>query len=297
MPWMRVVYILAEYSLHNQIVVEHLAARPGDRISLVKVPLVLRGRSRKETAARIVPKLSRRFLWGKLLEGLVVLTVTATPKLLRRGPVFQRLSSIARRHALPFLKTADVMSPEALAFISAQRPDVIVTLFHQIIRRELIGIPRLGVVNLHPGLIPAFRGIQPYFWELCEGSRRAGATLHFIEDEAIDAGRVLGRTSFEVLPGMSVQLNYYLTCRAASRLLPDCLAALENGRLEPRVQAPDEGAYWRWPDSAAFDRLQAAGHCLMSWRQLFGLLVGRYDDVPASRELELRPTPSARCRS
>lgn len=82
---MRVVYVMAEYSLHNQLVEEHLRARPDDELAVVKVPLVLRGKGRRETAERIAPKLSRRFLWGKLLEAAVVLTVTATPKMLLFG--------------------------------------------------------------------------------------------------------------------------------------------------------------------------------------------------------------------
>ena len=283
---MRVVYVMAEYSLHNHLVVEHLRARPGDTVALVKVPLVLRGKSRGETAARIVPRLSRRFLVGKLVEALALLVITTWPKLLRRGPEFLRLRSIARQHGLGFHRSEDIMSPESLAFIESQRPDVVVTLFHQIVRRRLIDIPRLGVVNLHPGLLPDYRGIQPYFWELCEGAPRAGATLHLIEDESIDSGAILGHTSYAVQPGMSVQLNYYLTCRAAARLLPECLAGLENGSLSPRGQDGDAGAYYKWPDSAAFDRLERRGHCLMSWRQLFALLAGRYDGVEAEQVVE-----------
>lgn len=178
------------------------------------------------------------------------------------------------------------MSDAALEFIAQQQPDLVVTLFHQIVRHRLIRLPKLGVVNIHPGLIPEFRGIQPYFWELSEGAGRAGPTLHFIDDEQIDTGRVLVRASYPVRPGMSVQLNYYLTCLAAARLLPVCLDAVEQGRLTPRTQVSGEGAYWRWPDSAAFDRLVARGHCLVSWRQLFALLAGQHDDLEIDLHIE-----------
>ncbi len=275
---MRVVYVLAEYSLHNHIVESHRRSRPGDHIAICKVPLVLRGKSRSETVHRIVPKLSQRFLAGKVLEGLAILAITALPKLMGRGPVFRRLRTIARRHRLPFHRTEDIMSRETLAFIREQEPDVVVTLFHQIVRQELIDLPRLGVVNIHPGLIPEFRGIQPYFWELSEGSERAGATVHFIEDESVDRGGVLAQTSYPVPQGISVQRNYYLTCRAAGRLMPRVFAGLESGSLRPAAQDPDSGAYWRWPDSPAFHRLRERGHSLVSWRQLVRLLAGDDDD-------------------
>lgn len=274
---MRVVYLLAEYSLHNHIVESHRSARPGDHIAICKVPLVLRGKSRSETVQRIVPKLSHRFLLGKVVEGVAMLAITALPKLMGRGPVFRRLRTIARRHGLPFHRTEDVMSADTMDFIRAQRPDLVVTLFHQIVRQGLIDVPRLGVVNIHPGLIPDFRGIQPYFWELSEGCGRAGATMHFIEDESVDSGGILAQTSFDVPPGISVQRNYYLTCQAAGRLLPRVIAALEDGTLTATPQDGEAGAYWRWPDSPAFTRLRARGHSLVSWRQLVGLLAGADD--------------------
>ena len=281
---MNVVFILSDYVLHNRIVSDYVAARPADRVAIVKVPLVLKGKGRLETAARIAPQLSRRFLAGKLLEALVLAAITMLPKVMRRGAVFRRLRRIARRHGLPYLRTRNVMSDEALAFVRALAPDVVVTLFHQIVRRPLLDLPRLGVVNIHPGLLPEFRGIQPYFWELAERHGRAGATLHLIEDETIDTGRVVARCEYATWPGMSVQLNYYLAAQGAARLLPRCIEALGNGRLSPTPQ-PEAGGYYRWPDSAAFDRLEAAGHPLFSWRQLWGILVGRHEDFGADESL------------
>lgn len=272
-----VVFLLSDYVLHNQIVSDYVAARPKDRVAIVKVPLVLKGKSRVETALRVAPQLSRRFLAGKLIEALVLAAITVLPKVMRRGAVFRRLRTIARRHGLPYHRTRNVMSDETLRFVRAAEPDVVVTLFHQIVKRPLLELPRLGVVNIHPGLLPEFRGIQPYFWALAERHGRAGTTLHLIEDETIDTGRVLARSEYATQPGMSVQLNYYLAAQAAARLLPRCLEALESGRLVPAAQ-PQGGAYYRWPDSAAFDRLDAAGHALFSWRQLWGILAGRYAD-------------------
>jgi methionyl-tRNA formyltransferase len=277
-----VVFVLSDYVLHNRIVSDYVAARPHDRVAIVKVPLVLKGKGRVETALRIAPRLSRRFLLGKILEGLLLAAITVLPKVMRRGAVFRRLRTLARRHRLPYLRTRNVMSEEALGFVRAQQ--LVVTLFHQIVKRALLDLPRLGVVNIHPGLLPEFRGIQPYLWELAERHGRAGATLHLIEDETIDTGRVLARSEYATWPGMSVQLNYYLAAQAAARLLPRCLEALEKDRIVPAAQ-PDGGSYYRWPDSAAFDRLEAAGHSLFSCRQLWGILAGRYDESVAEETL------------
>lgn len=278
---MKVLFLMSDYVLHNSLLTDYARARPDDDLAVVKIPLVLKGKGRRDTAERILPQLSRRFIAGKLVEYGTLLLVTALPKLVGRGAVFRRLRRTCRLLDIPFHRNENVMAPEALEFQRAFAPDVVVSLCHQILKEALIEIPRLGVVNVHPGVLPDFRGIQPYFWQLSEGAPRSGASLHLIEDERIDAGGLLATTTFANVPGRSVQLNYFLTIQCASRVLPECLAALESRELEPRAQDPNEGAYWRWPDSAAFGRLRERGHSLISFRQLFDLLVGRYDDFRA----------------
>lgn len=279
---MRVTFLISEYSLHNFLIEEYLRARPNDHVSIVKVRLVIKGRSRSETAARILPKLSRRFLSEKLLEALFVLGVTALPKLLPRGAVFRRLSRIAAQHQLPLLVTENIESPDVLAFLEQHRPQLLISLFHQIVKEPLLTLPEYGVLNIHPGLLPDFKGIQPYCWSLSEGAARAGATIHSIVDSSIDTGPIFGQTSYEQHPGMSVQLNYYLTMRAAAALLPRVVESVESGRIVPRPQ-PAGGQYYRWPDSAAYDRLLARGHRVFSFRDLIAILWGRYDHFTAER--------------
>ena len=274
---MKVLFLLSDYVLHNSLLTHYATMRPGDELAVVKIPLVLKGKGRRGTAERILPQLSRRFAFGKLAEYVSLMTITALPKILGRGAIFRRLRATCRRQKLPFHRTENVMSPETLAFAREFAPDVVVSLCHQILKEPLISLAPLGIVNVHPGLLPDFRGIQPYFWELSEGSMQAGATLHLIEDERVDVGGVLARASYATTPGMSVQLNYYLTIQCAARLLPDCLTALQAGELTPKGQTENEGEYYRWPDSAAFERLRARGHSLTSYRQLFGILNGRFD--------------------
>ena len=277
---MNILFILNEFSLHNHLVERTIMSRPGDRVAVVKVPLVLKGKSRTDTATRILPKLSRRFIAWKLQEFLAISAITVVPKILPRGAVFRRLRTIARRHQLPFHRSANVMSEETLAFVREQQPDLIITLMHQIVKRELIEIPRRGVINIHPGLLPQFRGIQPYFWELMTGSEWAGPTLHYIRDESIDTGELLAAARYRTWPGLSVQLNYYLTSRCAAELVPKLLDALDSGTVKPRAQ-PAEGQYFGWPDSGSVNELRTRGHELIRWRDLWSILSGRYDGFSA----------------
>ena len=279
---MRVLFIFNDFSPHNRIISDYLRARPQDEVSLVKVQMVVKGKSRFASLKNMLSRLSPRFIAGKVAESAAIHTFTWCPKVLRRGAVFKRLRWIALRNELPFFKTRNVMSNETLDFIRAQKPDLVVTLVHQILREKLIAIPRCGIINIHPGILPHFRGIQPYFWELSESFGRAGATLHLIEDEGIDTGCIVASGSYATWPGMSVHLNYYLTCQVASALLPKCVGLFEANHISPLKQNAAIGDYFRWPDDAAFQRLDAAGHPFFSSDDLYQILKGDYDDFSAS---------------
>ena len=85
----------------------------------------------------------------------------------------------------------------------------------------------------------------------------------------------MARTRHKNTPGLSVQVNYALTIRAATKILPEVLEGLAQGTLAPEQQNPALGNYYRWPDSAAFDRLREKGHPLISLPQLTRFLMGR----------------------
>ena len=288
---MNVTFIFSDYCLHNQIIENYAKVRPQDKISIVKVPLVIRGKGRRKTAEAILPKLPRRFILGKLVEFISLSLITLTPKLLKKGAVFRRLSSMAKRLNVPFKIVEDINSPESLEFIRSQTPEIIYSLFHQIVKAPLISIPTVAFVNAHPGLLPEFKGIQPYLWQLSTGHSNSGATLHLIEDAGVDTGRVLGQGSYPHPQKISVQLNYFLTCKVISSMLPKLTQYFEEQKVIPQPQKIDgEGKsnYYKWPDKDSIDNLSARGHRLIDLKQLWGILSGVYDDFSGEETFNLK---------
>ncbi|MFN8391396.1 MAG: formyltransferase family protein [Bdellovibrionota bacterium] len=280
---MRIAFLFSEYVLHNHIIERYHSLRPENELLVIKVPLTLRAKSRMESASSVLPKLSRRFIVAKLVEHLGLLTLTYCPKVMRRGAVFRRLSWISRNVGAKYIESTDINSQDTIAALQAFSPDVIITLMHQIVRKPLLAVPRLGVINIHPGLLPDFRGIQPYFWSLSEGAAEHGCTLHLIEDESIDTGGVLAQHRFSLSNVRSVQLSYYLTALGAAQLLPEVLDKFSRGELTASSQATDSGSYYRWPDSAAYQRLWERRASLFRISDIWGILSGRYDSsLPTS---------------
>src|SRR2546428_4468662 len=71
--------------------------------------------------------------------------------------------------------------------------------FDQIVRPDVLAIPQLGWLNIHPSLLPRHRGPEPIYWAIAQGDRETGITLHWAA-ERIDAGPILEQRTVPILP-------------------------------------------------------------------------------------------------
>jgi len=114
---------------------------------------------------------------------------------LRHGErVFRSLSEVASAHGFPVLTCRDQNSPRAVAQLNEWAPDVAVFTGGNILRDELLQVPRLGVLNAHLALLPEIRGMSSPEWSLLCGVP-LGITIHFV-DSGIDTGPILLRREF-----------------------------------------------------------------------------------------------------
>jgi methionyl-tRNA formyltransferase len=101
--------------------------------------------------------------------------------------------------------------------------------------REAIETPPLGILNVHPSLLPAGRGPEPVFWTLRRGERITGVTVHRM-DEGFDTGPIVAQAEMPVPEGVAApDLERDLMTLGGS-LLVDALPALAAGTLQPRPQ-------------------------------------------------------------
>jgi methionyl-tRNA formyltransferase len=101
-------------------------------------------------------------------------------------------------------------------------------------------MPRFGTLNMHPGLLPEYRGLSSVFWAVLEGGE-VGATLHFI-DEGIDTGPIVARRSVPVLPGDTFERLRGRIIAANLDMLVDALRSLNcDGHLVATPQPSGAG--------------------------------------------------------
>ena len=149
-----------------------------------------------------------------------------------------------------------INSREGFERVRATEPDLILSIrFGSILKDPVIALPTFGVLNLHSGLLPTYRGVMASFHALMHGETTLGTTLHYIQDAGIDTGDVVGRTRLAVEEGRSYLWHVLALYPDGCRLILETVGKIASGGpVEARPQGGG-GAYFSFPtarDLAAF---------------------------------------------
>ena len=158
---------------------------------------------------------------------------------------------LAWQRAIPVYESGPTAAPGLTDVVRALAADVAcVACFDRLIPPALLALPRHGFLNVHPSLLPAFRGPEPIFWQVRQGVNPVGVTVHWM-DAGLDTGDIAAQTAVELTDGLSVEQAERLCAGAGGDLLAAVLADLAGGRAARRAQ-PAGGSYQPAPGEADF---------------------------------------------
>lgn len=146
-----------------------------------------------------------------------------------------QLTDLCAKKGVRCLTDLALCSEEAYAILREFAPDVLIAAtFDQIIPQNVLALPAKEAINVHPSLLPRYRGATPTNWAIICGEERSGVTIHKLTVE-LDGGDILlardcpirGLTDGEVRQRLSM---------LAGEMLAECLVLLETGDVHPRKQ-------------------------------------------------------------
>jgi methionyl-tRNA formyltransferase len=120
-----------------------------------------------------------------------VVTQPDRPKGRGQHLVASPVKQATERHGLTVYQPEKVRAPEFLEIFHGLAPDMVVLVaFGQILPKDIIDSPPLGCINMHPSLLPKYRGAAPMNWALIRGETNTGVTIMRM-DEGVDSGDIL----------------------------------------------------------------------------------------------------------
>lgn len=215
---------------------------------------------------------SRRTLQALLRhQANLVGVLGLSPEVSKSVSGYCRLDDLAQGADIPYVEFQNINHTEAIETIRKWAPDLLFVVgLSQLIKSELLAIPRIGCIGFHPTRLPENRGRAPLAWLILDGSH--GAASFFVINDGVDAGPILVQEPFyvseqdyasDVVAKMESAID-----TALDRWLPLLLA----GEWKPEVQAsalatyngsrkPEDGLIdWYWSAQLIQTLVRATSH-------------------------------------
>lgn len=142
--------------------------------------------------------------------------------------------------SIPVLQPVKAKDPEFIEKLREIAPDlIVVTAYGQILKKELLDIPRYGCINVHASLLPRWRGAAPIQWAVIEGDEYAGVTTMQM-NEGLDTGDMLLTKSLKLSKDETGGSLFDKLSKLGGDLIVETVKQLEIGELKP-IPQPEEG--------------------------------------------------------
>jgi methionyl-tRNA formyltransferase len=143
-----------------------------------------------------------------------------------------------------------INSKDVIESLKHESPDLIfVASFNQIISTEVIDIPELGIINLHPSLLPKYRGPYPDQAVLLNNETETGISIHYIT-EMLDSGNILLQKKFEISTDEDYSSMKKKIAVFSEEMVPEVISLFRNGmKPEGTEQKETDSTFYPKPSA------------------------------------------------
>lgn len=105
--------------------------------------------------------------------------------------IYKKLEFTCRKFDIPFERYPKINSEEVFLRVKSVTPDLcVIAHFEKVIKSPILEIPKLGFINLHPSLLPQYRGSAPQHWPIINGEKETAVSVHYV-DAGLDTGDII----------------------------------------------------------------------------------------------------------
>jgi len=153
-----------------------------------------------------------------------------------RGITQPPIKQHAIEHNLAVFQPQNMRQGGLVEQMQSLKPEVaVVAAYGRILPPEVLAVPPKGVLNLHPSLLPRYRGPAPVAAAILEGQTMTGVTI-MLMDEGMDTGPILAQQATYIMPGEKVEQLTWRLFHLGAELLLDVLPRWEKGDIIPVIQ-------------------------------------------------------------
>ncbi|MGA7672396.1 MAG: formyltransferase family protein [Nitrolancea sp.] len=150
------------------------------------------------------------------------------------------VDQLAHQTGIPIYQIRKPISKEVITLLEEFSPDlIVVSCFPWRVPLRVTQSAPCGAINVHPSLLPKFRGPHPLFWSLQTGATTWGVTVHELTDR-LDSGSILRQRTFDILPSLITQGLEPAVSEIGAQTLVDAIRDIRSGN--PALVEQDEAS-------------------------------------------------------
>jgi methionyl-tRNA formyltransferase len=175
----------------------------------------------------------------------VVGVVTQPDRASGRGRALKSppVKALALELNLPLMQPEKLRQPDAMEQLRLWNPDlIVVAAFGQILKPDVLDLPRYGCINVHASLLPRWRGAAPINAAILHGDEETGVTIMKM-DIGLDTGPVLAQRAIRLMRDDTAGSVFESLSRLGADLLIESLPDYLSGKIIPRPQPEDGVTY------------------------------------------------------
>lgn len=179
--------------------------------------------------------------------------------------------------ASELLEVNDINTPKTILRIKDLAPDLIVSIrYGGILKEDCINIPIKGVLNLHSGILPHYRGVMATFWALLNGDEKIGTTLHTIDDGSIDTGKIIKISTLDVQSNKSYLWHVLELYKQGVVDVFDTITSIAQDKKVLKLVQPKDNAYFTFPTNEELTVFEQQGLKLVDEQELLCFIRKNY---------------------
>lgn len=157
------------------------------------------------------------------------------------------LLEIAQQYQIPVIELSDQLEQSVNALESVETDVILMSCFPRRLPAEIFQLPKFGCYNLHPSVLPAYRGPSPVHWQCEHKVSESGVTVHRVNAE-FDEGEIAIQKKIKTrLCVNKVELAYRLALLGGEAFI-ELVQAIEADELELVPQSEAEASYYGFPE-------------------------------------------------
>lgn len=158
---------------------------------------------------------------------------------------FMDLTPICKENDILFKFVEDINSKANIKWIELLKPDIIFCFgWSNLIKKELLDLPPMGIIGYHPSLLPKNRGRHPLVWALVLGLEQTGSTFFFI-DEGVDSGQILSQEIIKITYKDNARTLYNKMIETALLQIKNFMPKLQTKSFTKKIQTNNSFNIWR----------------------------------------------------